>query len=224
MALLNHPPGPERSVCFSEEHGIEILIAPAFYNGFWAIPVEAKHKALSRHGSPCSANILLRLVGLGGGTGGILVGTGASEVVRGAAGAGAGVGVGTGAGAAAEAGGAGWSRIAGGLSWFRIETTGKEPWRDWSSTISETVRGGGLAMGGAEEEDDDDNEEEEEDEDEAWPDSVEDISHFGGSMACFGGGCGSFDSGAGVKRTSTEPGTELMHKHTNMYTDRHMDR
>lgn len=80
-------------------------------------------------------------------------------------------------------------------------------------------------MGGAEDEEDDDNEEDEEDDgDEACPDSVEDISHFGGRMACLGGGCCSFDSEAGVKRMPIEASTDIQITDRHMDTDRQMDR
>lgn len=105
--------------------------------------------------------------------------------------------------------------MAGGASWPPVMTVGRE---DEPSTNRDTVRGGGLAMGGAEDEedvDDADDADEEDVEEGPWPDSVEsgeDINHLGGRMACLGGGCSSFGRmrtgsglGMGVKRTPVDP-------------------
>lgn len=121
-----------------------------------------------------------------------------------------------------------WAGMVGGVEWVgTVGGTSRSPAvtggiglvREESSTFKDTVRGGGLAMGGAEDEDDvedDDDDEKEGDEDGTGGSSVEEeeaISHLGGRMACLGGGCDSLVEvhtglGSGTNRTPSDPNGE----------------
>lgn len=122
------------------------------------------------------------------------------------------------------AGGVGWAGMAGkvervGISRSPAVTGGMGLVREESSTFKDTVRGGGLAMGGAADDDadeDDDDDEEEGGEDGTGASSEEEeaaISHLGGRMACLLGGCDSLVKvlaglGSGTNRTPSDPNGE----------------
>lgn len=99
--------------------------------------------SMMKRNSPCSAVLLLWWLGLGGGTGGCFGAAGAGEVK--------------------------WAGTLGGVSWSPDGADVTAMLRELSK-FKDTVRGGGLAMGGAEEEEDD---EDDDDVDGAWAGSVE---------------------------------------------------
>ncbi len=114
-------------------------------------------------------------------------------------------------------GGVEWAGTVGRASRSPAVTGGMGLLREESSTFKDTVRGGGLAMGGAEYEDDEDDDDDEE-EDGTGAVSVEEeeaaISHLGGRMACLEGGWESLVEalgaglGSGTNRTPTDPNGE----------------